>query len=89
MLKRKIVVDIHSNPVNVTDGQSVLRHIPLPSIASEVAKRAEALRNRSGKQIGKVERHKNVAHNAWVIAGTRIPVSAVEEFTTPDIRTTT
>lgn len=80
VLKRKVVVDIDTNPVNVTDGQAVLKHIPLPSIASEVAQKAEELRSRKSAQLGQVERHKFVAHNAPVFAGTRIPVSAVQEF---------
>ncbi len=80
VLKRKVVVDIETNPVNVTDGQAVMKHIPLPSIASEVARSAEKLRHREKGQHGKLEQNRFVAHNALVVAGTRIPVSAIEEY---------
>lgn len=78
--KRQIVFDLQGQPRNVTDGQAVLKHIPLPEIADEVAKRTEALRIRRKDQIGMTERRKFFAHNATVLAGTRIPVRAVESF---------
>lgn len=79
VLNRKIVHDLAGLPRD-TEGQLAGNHVPLPSIASEVARRAEALRKRDNDQIGVFERHKFVAHNARVLAGTRIPVSAVESF---------
>ncbi|MBB4633134.1 DUF433 domain-containing protein [Sphingosinicella soli] len=79
--KRKIVIyDNQGRPVNVTDGQYSFQDIPLPEIAKDIADRAAALRNRDKAQIGVVERHKFIAHNAYVLAGTRIPVKAVESF---------
>jgi uncharacterized protein (DUF433 family) len=54
--------------------------LPLQSIASEVAREVEKLRERPSDKIGMVERHGNVAHNALVIAGTRIPVRTIQEF---------
>ena len=49
-------------------------------MASEVASKAEALRKRTSDQIGVIERRKFIAHNARVLAGSRVPVSAVEGF---------
>lgn len=77
--KRKVVWDIDSLPRD-RHGQIVGRHIQLSSVASEVAQRAEELRNRHRDQIGATERHKFIAHNALVVSGTRIPVTAVESF---------
>ena len=77
--KRKVVWDIDSLPRD-RHGQIVGRHIELSSITSEVAQKADELRNRHRDQIGATERHKFVAHNALVVAGTRIPVTAVESF---------
>ena len=54
--------------------------LPLESVANEMSKGVEKLRARSPEKIGKVERHRNVAHHAWVVAGTRIPVKAIHEF---------
>lgn len=78
--KRQIVFDLDGVPRNVTDGQAVLKHIPLPAIADEVAKATEALRKRRKEQIGATEKRKFVVHNATVLAGTRIPVKAIESF---------
>lgn len=78
---RKIVIFDHlGRPMNVTDGQYSFQDIPLPEIARDVAERAQALRQRNNDQIGVIERHKFVVHNARVMAGTRIPVSAIESF---------
>lgn len=79
VLNRKVVHDLAGTPRD-TEGQLAGNHVPLPSIASEVARRAEALRKRNDNQIGVFENHKFIAHNARVLAGTRIPVSAVESF---------
>lgn len=80
VLKRKIVTDLKGQPRNITDGQLALKCIPLPSIADEVRREANKLRKRSRTDAGKFENHKFVAHNAVVFKGTRIPVSAIEEF---------
>lgn len=79
VLNRKVVFDLGGVPRD-TEGQYAGNHVPLPTIASEVAKRAEALRMRDNDQLGVIEHHKFVAHNARVMAGTRIPVSAIEYF---------
>ena len=64
----------------VVDGQFVAEVIPLKSVRDDVRREAEKLRQRSSEQIGRVERHRYVAHNAWVIAGTRIPVATIKRF---------
>lgn len=80
VLKRKVVFDLDTRPVNVTDGQYAIKNIPLSTIASEVSSRAAELRNRDKALHGTAERHKFVAHNALVLAGTRIPVTAIRSF---------
>ena len=77
--KGKVVWDLDTLPRD-RHGQTVGKHIDLPTVASEVAKRAAELRKRDNNQIGVTERHKFVAHNASVLAGTRIPVTAIESF---------
>ena len=79
VLNRKVEFELDGVPRD-TDGQYAGNHISLPTIASEVAEMANALRNRSNDQIGVIERHKFIAHNAPVMAGTRIPVTAIESF---------
>jgi uncharacterized protein (DUF433 family) len=80
VLKRKVVTDLKGQPRNVTDGQAVIKEIPLPSIASEVADKARQLRERNKELLGTTEKHKFIAHNAVVVAGTRIPISAIKSY---------
>ncbi len=62
----------------VKDGQYVL--IPLENVAEEMRQQADKLRSRPATKIGHLERHRFVAHNAWVVAGTRIPVRSIRQF---------
>lgn len=60
-------------------GQEVLS-IALEPIANEMRTAAAKLRERSGDQIGQIVRNRYVVHNAWVVAGTRIPTEAIWHF---------
>lgn len=60
-------------------GQEVLP-IALEPIANEMRDAAAQLRERQTEQLGQLSRNRYVVHNAWVIAGTRIPTSAVWNF---------
>ena len=79
VVKRKVVFDLDAAPRD-TDGQQILKHIPLPTVAEEVARQANELQNRDQAKIGLIERRPYVAHHAPVIAGTRIPARAIESF---------
>jgi DNA-binding transcriptional MerR regulator len=61
------------------DGQTFLP-IALEPIASEMLEAADQLRSRRPEQLGQLSRNRYVVRNAWVIAGTRIPTSAVWSF---------
>lgn len=54
--------------------------IPLETVIDEVRQRAERLKSREPATIGHIARHRHIAHNAWVVAGTRIPVNAIRRF---------
>ena len=60
-------------------GQAVIE-IDLEIIASDMRRAADGLRDRQKEQIGTVVRNRYVVHNAWVVAGTRIPTQAVWNF---------
>ena len=60
-------------------GQTALPFAMEP-VATEMRKAAERLREREPEQIGKILRYRYVAHNAPVLAGTRIPTAAVWRF---------
>lgn len=81
VLNKKVVFfdeerDEHREPVS---GQIVLQ-IPLKVVRSDMRKAAKALGQRTDTEIGSIERHRNVNHNAAVIAGTRIPVAAIKRL---------
>lgn len=61
------------------EGQKVL-DIALEPIAHEMRQAAERLRARQSDQIGQIVRNRYVVHNAWTLAGTRIPTQAIWNF---------
>jgi len=60
-------------------GQYVLT-VPLKLVISNMAEESRRLRVREPHQIGQVVRNRFVAHNAWVVAGTRIPTAAIKRY---------
>lgn len=61
-------------------GQIVLQ-IPLQVVRTGMEKSVKELSKRAPDEIGRIDRKRNVNHNAAVIAGTRIPVSAIKRLT--------
>jgi uncharacterized protein (DUF433 family) len=81
VLNRKVVFD---NPATkqkeeVVSHQGVLG-IPLKIVTGEMQDAVNRLKHRGDDIVGRVERHRNIAHNQAVIAGTRIPVSHIKAF---------
>jgi uncharacterized protein (DUF433 family) len=64
---------------DVVSGQYV-NGLALKAVMADVTREADELRQRSPQRIGQIVRHRNVARNAWVVAGTRIPVRAIKRF---------
>jgi uncharacterized protein (DUF433 family) len=62
----------------VIDGQYAL--LPIRGVMEDVKKEAERLRQRQPEQIGMVEKHRYVSHQAAVISGTRIRVATILHF---------
>lgn len=54
--------------------------LPLENVMEDMRQQSAKLRERDKKDIGHIERHRYTMRNAWVIAGTRIPVSAIYSF---------
>jgi uncharacterized protein (DUF433 family) len=52
----------------------------LDEMAHLIRMEAARLRERQPEDFGRVTRHRYVFHNAWVVAGTRIPTSAIIDF---------
>ena len=55
-------------------------HITLRSIIHDLTTAANRLKLRLREQFGQIERHRYIAHNAWVVAGTRIPTRIIWRF---------
>jgi DNA-binding transcriptional MerR regulator/uncharacterized protein (DUF433 family) len=60
-------------------GQTVIP-FDIEEVARTTEREASRLRERHPGDIGKVVRHRHVMSNAWRLAGTRIPTSAVWHF---------
>jgi uncharacterized protein (DUF433 family) len=81
VLNRRVYFDeARTGNIREVSGGRQYALLPLESVANDMSKEVEKLRARSPEKIGTIERHRNVAHNAWVVAGTRIPVRAIREF---------
>ena len=60
-------------------GQSAMP-FRVAKIAADVERRFARMKERGKRQRGKLARHRYVANNQWVIAGTRIPTDVIWEF---------
>jgi DNA-binding transcriptional MerR regulator len=81
VLKKRVVFlePETDKPREVVSGQYTFS-LRLIDVVQDIQKDIDALRRRNDSKVGKIERSRWVAHNAYVIAGTRIPVSAIKEF---------
>lgn len=81
VVNRKVVIvnEETGEPEEVVSGQYLLG-IPLQKVVSDTKGDVEKMRSRSSEQFGSVVRNKAIGHNAWIIAGTRIPVASVRRL---------
>jgi uncharacterized protein (DUF433 family) len=81
VVNRKVVLvnPQTGKPQEVVSGQYLLP-IELRKVMKDTSRDIEAMRKRSSEQIGRVSQSRAICHNAWVIAGTRIPVGAVRRL---------
>ena len=64
--------------IGVVDGQFVL--LPIKDVIEEVRADADRLRQRDTGDYGRFTKRRNIAHNATVVAGTRIRASTIRHF---------
>lgn len=78
---RKVIIENAETgkPAEVISGQYLLG-IPLKKIVKDTSSEIAQMRKRDDTQIGVVSRTRGIAHNAWVVAGTRIPIAAVKRL---------
>jgi uncharacterized protein (DUF433 family) len=63
----------------IVSGQGILQ-IPLRVVSGDMEKAARSLRERDADTIGHITRHRGTANNRPIVAGTRIPVKSIQEF---------
>lgn len=79
--KRAVFLDPASGiPTEPSGAGQKLLWVGLQPIADKMSKAADALKKRDPDQVGQIERNRYVVHNAWVVAGTRVPTEAVWSF---------
>lgn len=64
----------------ILSGQIVISPIVLESVKTKMEEAVSQLHSRDRSKVGLVERHRRIASNSWVVAGTRIPIDAVKSF---------
>lgn len=64
---------------DVLSGQYALG-IPLKTIVADTKRDVRRLQTRDDDKVGRIERGRYVSRNAWVVAGTRIPVVSIKRF---------
>jgi DNA-binding transcriptional MerR regulator len=67
-------------PKEIVSNQFVLVGLPLKTVIADTRQAVIDMRARRDDQLGRIERSRYVNHNAWVIAGTRIPTGAIRRF---------
>jgi uncharacterized protein (DUF433 family) len=63
--------------LQAADGEQAAIEIAMEEVAADVRSAAQGMQSRGVEQVGRIERHRYVMHNAHVMAGTRIPTAAV------------
>jgi uncharacterized protein (DUF433 family) len=61
-------------------GKQAVLEFAIDTIAHDITDEVRKLRKRTANEFGQITRNRYVAHNAHVIAGTRIPTAAVWSF---------
>jgi len=81
VLNRRVIFHNPDGDVReeVLSGQAILE-IPLKVVTSGVEEAVRVMRQRDLTSIGKIERQRGIAHNAPIVAGTRIPVRGIKAF---------
>ncbi len=67
-------------PEDAETGQLYLSGIPLKKVMEDTTADILTFTMRGASQFGKISRSKSINSNAWVVAGTRIPVAAIQRL---------
>lgn len=78
--KRVIFVEPDTEQYREIVSKQYVIGIPLSIVITGTETDVRRLQSRDDTQIGQVARAKNVSRNAWVVAGTRIPIATIKRF---------
>lgn len=67
-------------PRGIVSGQYIAPTIVLERVIGDVSRDAKGLMRRDPATIGKIGKHRYIAHNAPTVQGTRIPTRAIKAF---------
>jgi uncharacterized protein (DUF433 family) len=81
VLGRRVVIQSpdSDHKIDAVTGQGVLQ-IPIEVVRGNIERGIQLLRGRDESVIGKIDRKRGISRNQTVVAGTRIPVSAIKAF---------
>ena len=72
---------VEKKPIVVANANSQITfNIELAKVSDNMLDLVRQMRERKSEEIGQTSQHRYVAHNQRVVAGTRIPTSAIWEF---------
>lgn len=80
VIAKQVVFEEPSGRRGVAGSSQSVLPIRLAEIERETDEAADQLLVRTGEQFGRVTRNRYVQHNAWILDGTRIPISAILDF---------
>lgn len=69
-----------NRPEEITSGQRVVETLDLGAVVTDTQRDVLGLSKRNKKQVGQIEKSRQINHNDAVIAGTRIRVRAIKRF---------
>ncbi len=78
--RRVIFVNPESGGLQEVVSKQYVLAISLKEVIEHTERDVARLRERSPDTIGKIQRHRSIARNAWTIAGTRISVGSVRRL---------
>jgi uncharacterized protein (DUF433 family) len=70
----------NEKPQEVVSGQYVVAEMVMDDVVADMKRAVQKLRVRDQADVGRIDKVRNINHNAPVIAGTRIRVNAIRRF---------
>jgi uncharacterized protein (DUF433 family) len=81
VMNRKVIFDDAESgrQQEIVSGQYMIG-IELENVLSDTRRDVASLSKRDSEKVGEIVKARNIAHNALVISGTRVPIRSIQEF---------